>query len=281
MRISAGYSVIFANFSISRHIGRCIVEVIDKYTRKKIGNALLIDTDIFNDDEQVPASLRGRSNRADLPNFFFTGYDDCAKLVRAMETMLGPAAAPRAVLDWGVGSGRVSRFMKKDQSVTAYGCDIDPVNMSSLHERGFDVSRFKLMAPGGPIPFPDHSFDFCFGLSVFTHLTEELQDFYLAELVRVLKPGGAAVFSIHGPLHFFSQINDGKLFGELMSKGIVVVSESPVLDKGFPEAKEKNLYVNTLHSYPYVLEHWSKFFKHVIISDALSVTLHDYVLCRT
>ncbi len=281
LQVAGVDSVIFGKFAIPRDTGRCVIDVVDQYVKKSVGNALTINTAIFNDDEHVDAALRGRSNRADLPNFFLTGYEDYTKLAGLIETTLGHASRPRAVLDWGVGSGRVSRYLKGDDRFSAYGCDIDPVNMSSLHERGFDASRFKQMAPGGPIPFPDQSFDFCFGLSVVTHLTEELQDFYLAEVVRVLKPGGAALFSIHGPMHFFSQINDGRLFADLVNKGIVVVSDSPVLDKGFPEAKEKRLYVNTLHSYAYVLRHWAKFFKYVGITDALSITLHDYVLCRT
>jgi SAM-dependent methyltransferase len=49
-----------------------------------------------------------------------------------------------------------------------------------------------------PLPYPDGAFDFVYAFSVFTHLSVELADRWMAELRRVVKPGGLVWFTIHG-----------------------------------------------------------------------------------
>jgi SAM-dependent methyltransferase len=41
-------------------------------------------------------------------------------------------------------------------------------------------------------------FDFIYSISVFTHLTEYNQWFWMNELFRVLRPGGHLLFTVHG-----------------------------------------------------------------------------------
>jgi SAM-dependent methyltransferase len=48
------------------------------------------------------------------------------------------------------------------------------------------------------VGFPDQSFDFIYALSIFTHLTEPLQSFWVEELGRVLRPGGHLLLTVHG-----------------------------------------------------------------------------------
>ena len=49
-----------------------------------------------------------------------------------------------------------------------------------------------------PLGFPDGTFDFIYSISVFTHLTEASQRFWMNELFRILKPGGYLLFTVHG-----------------------------------------------------------------------------------
>jgi SAM-dependent methyltransferase len=49
-----------------------------------------------------------------------------------------------------------------------------------------------------PLPYADCSFDLVYAFSIFTHLSVDLADRWIAELVRILKPGGYAWFTIHG-----------------------------------------------------------------------------------
>ena len=53
-------------------------------------------------------------------------------------------------------------------------------------------------APIPPLPYPDEYFDVVYCLSVFTHLNESMQDLWIEELSRILKPGGVLLLTIYG-----------------------------------------------------------------------------------
>jgi SAM-dependent methyltransferase len=49
-----------------------------------------------------------------------------------------------------------------------------------------------------PLPYSGGYFDVVYCLSVFTHLSESMQDLWIGELRRILKPGGVLVLTVHG-----------------------------------------------------------------------------------
>jgi SAM-dependent methyltransferase len=152
--------------------------------------------------------------------------------------------------------------------------------MKQLHANGFPESHFKLTKPGAEIPFDSGLFDACFGISVFTHLTERLQFQYLAEIRRILKPDGIGIFSVHGFVHFFSQINDGNKFFDWIDKGIIVTGDNLDLSENFAKSNDDKLYVDTLHTPDYILKSWSRFFSSLYIIEAPTIYGHDFVVCR-
>jgi SAM-dependent methyltransferase len=78
-----------------------------------------------------------------------------------------------------------------------HGCDVDPRLVSWCGDHlpfgHFDVNR---LSP--PLPYPDDRFDLVYALSVFTHLPEALQRAWIAELRRVVRPGGWLLITTHG-----------------------------------------------------------------------------------
>jgi len=78
-----------------------------------------------------------------------------------------------------------------------FGTDYSPtlVQWCRQHLPSVDVSVNRL-AP--PLAYKDAEFDLVYALSVFTHLTEDLQVPWINELSRVLKPGGNILLSTHG-----------------------------------------------------------------------------------
>jgi cyclopropane fatty-acyl-phospholipid synthase-like methyltransferase len=107
-----------------------------------------------------------------------------------------PLEEIEAVLDFGCGCGRVLRYWQNHDG-TAAGTDRDAgaVEWCRSHLPFARVDRNGL-AP--PLAYDDDSFDLAYALSVFTHLTEELQAAWRDELRRVLRPGGRLLLTTHG-----------------------------------------------------------------------------------
>jgi ubiquinone/menaquinone biosynthesis C-methylase UbiE len=255
-----------------------VLQCRDALTQRMIGCAYRLPMQDYDFGADVLSSEMKRVIRTSNENYFkFTGYDDSRKLLNLFRTVV--RREKLKILDWGVGAGRVARHLRRVDGVEIFGADIDPVNMETLHSGGWPKENFKLMAPGGDIPFDDGSFDACFGISVFTHLTEKLQFKYLREINRVLKPGGVGIFSVHGMLAFFSRINDGNLFTDWVASGIHVAGSNQDISEGFPEADEQSLYVDTLHMPSYVHEKWAEYFAEIRIVSGQNVYGHDLIMC--
>jgi SAM-dependent methyltransferase len=103
-----------------------------------------------------------------------------------------------AVLDWGVGCSRIMRqWAPLFGTISFTGTDIDQ-GMIDWDVANVPGPRFAVNGAEPPLPCGDEEFDLAYGASVFTHLDEAMQQRWLAELARVLKPGGVLLLSTHG-----------------------------------------------------------------------------------
>src|SRR5439155_14229287 len=102
----------------------------------------------------------------------------------------------RAVLDFGCGCGRVTRYFHGLAGEVA-GSDVSDAAIEWCRANlGF--GRFEVNGPAPPLVFEDESFDLVYALSVFTHLTDDLQLAWRDELRRVLRPDGRLLLTTHG-----------------------------------------------------------------------------------
>lgn len=101
-----------------------------------------------------------------------------------------------AVLDFGCGCGRVTRWWG-DFSGTVAGSDVSAPAIDWCRAN-LPFARFETNALAPPLVFEDESFDLVYALSVFTHLTGDLQLAWRDELRRVLRPGGRLLLTTHG-----------------------------------------------------------------------------------
>lgn len=128
-----------------------------------------------------------------------------------------------AILDFGCGCGRVLRRWRALARTNVYGTDHNPklVDWCRTNLTFASVSENQLHPP---LRYEEASFDLVYALSVFTHLTEDLQIPWMNELARVLKPGGHVIFSAHGE-SYLPRLNrdEARLFsaGELVVKNNV------------------------------------------------------------
>ena len=108
-------------------------------------------------------------------------------------------------LDFGSGWGRIGRFFLRDfERGDMAGVDIDE-KMVGFCRDADAPGLFLEIANGRPLPFADGAFRLITAYSVFTHLPRALFEAWMAELLRVLAPGGLLVFTVE-PVRFLDFI---------------------------------------------------------------------------
>ena len=148
------------------------------------------------------------------------GYSDYRR-IRALSELYGLNIASAKILDWGSGHGRVIRhFEEVGVDIELYGVDIDAENVrwASDHLSNIRFSCGPLMPP---LQFAASTFDLIFGISVMTHLTRSVQDAWLADIQRILRPGGLALLTFSGDtdVAFNSHSLDKKWMTDYISTG--------------------------------------------------------------
>ncbi len=123
-----------------------------------------------------------------------------------VEALIGSIAEHGGrVLDLGAGRGHMAcrlalrlREMGRDPGAQIMACDL-----SDAHYQCPEVP-FQKMDANAPLPFPENSFDAVYAIEVFEHLGRPFDA--MAEIHRILKPGGLIVFSVPNVLHLQSRI---------------------------------------------------------------------------
>jgi SAM-dependent methyltransferase len=106
-------------------------------------------------------------------------------------------AGATAVLDVGCGEGQVSRLAAAVPGVARVtGVDVSWPQLRVAARRGGGVGVVRSEAAA--LPFPDGSFDAAVACLVFEHITDGAQA--VAEVGRVLRPGGRFLFFLNHPL---------------------------------------------------------------------------------
>ncbi len=175
------------------------------------------------------------------------------------------------VLDFGCGCGRTLRWLMKDFSdVDFYGVDVDgqAIAWCSSHLKGVRVQVNESMPP---LLYPPQFFDVIYCLSIFTHLNETMQDAWLKELYRILKPGGLILATVHG-----------KNAVQQLSRNDLETLNS----RGFLHKKSRKLrgivpdwYHTTWHSRNYAISLFSNWFQDVSYTEIVD-GLQDVVVGR-
>ncbi|HWS53043.1 MAG TPA: methyltransferase domain-containing protein [Pyrinomonadaceae bacterium] len=94
------------------------------------------------------------------------------------------------VLDLGCGAGMLALLKRK--GVTLVGVDLSAECARAARRNGYDLTASAELSR---LPFPDRSFDYVASLDVLGHVESEEKEAVLAEVRRVLRPGGV---TLHG-----------------------------------------------------------------------------------
>jgi ubiquinone/menaquinone biosynthesis C-methylase UbiE len=139
---------------------------------------------------------RFRHNKWDVREFFETGEREIADILAYVAGRNLPLVRGRA-LDFGCGVGRLSQALG-DHFESVVGVDI----AESMVERARELNRhgerveYMVNAVDHLQVLPSASFDFVYSSITLQHSPPESSRRYIAEFMRLLKPGGIAVFQV-------------------------------------------------------------------------------------
>lgn len=137
------------------------------------------------------------SGQHDLAEFCRIGVRG-AESIRAMLAQHGLDIARFGhVLDFGCGCGRIMRQWHAISGPAFYGSDYNPLLLNWCRDN-LPFATFSLNDETDGLRYPDATFDFAYAISVFTHLNEQAQGYWLRELRRSLTPGGYLLITTHG-----------------------------------------------------------------------------------
>ena len=111
---------------------------------------------------------------------------------KAMERLLRDQDLNGAcVLDIGTGVGRWARWFASHGAHDVVGIDMEPARLEQARSLGSAISYLEMGIDR--LAFPDTSFDIINSVTVLQHVEDPIKRASIAELARVLKPGGKAV----------------------------------------------------------------------------------------
>jgi SAM-dependent methyltransferase len=138
--------------------------------------------------------VQGTTN---VQEFLTDGKATALEVVRVLKANGVEIANLETILDFGCGCGRVLRHMRAFTGARLHGTDYNrqPIDWC---KRKLGFAEFEVNGLVPPLPYDKEQFDLVYALSVFTHLPESLQLPWMAELSRLLRPGGHLLMTTHG-----------------------------------------------------------------------------------
>ena len=102
-------------------------------------------------------------------------------------------------MELGCGGARLLRHLRAVEGLRLVGTDVN-ANTIDWCRKALPGIEFHRNGVRPPLEFAeDESFDFVFAYSVFTHIPLDLQQPWLEEIRRTLRPGGFLAVTVMGP----------------------------------------------------------------------------------
>lgn len=212
------------------------------------------------------------------PDFIESGFSGIYPSLNRTLKYLGKELKDfELILDFGCGCGRAIRALAGLVPASKlFGTDIDREAIEWLQRNYSKFGEFSVTPHTPPTPYEDKRFDLVFGISVFTHLPEDLQFLWLRELARIIKPGGYAIVTTLG--ESFHKVLDSNALKILEQDGFYYS------DFGFNYGKSISLpdfYQTAFHSHEYIRKEWNQFFDVIDIQALGFENYQDTVLLQS
>ena len=134
------------------------------------------------------------------------GEHDALKIRRSLFEKAGTGG--RRFLEFGCGTGRLLRWFRDlAESNEFWGVDLCEKYIKWLQQEFSPPFRFAACTTQPNLPFEDNYFDAVYAGSVFTHIYDLADTWYL-ELRRITKPGGLILITVHDDVTIRSLMNE-------------------------------------------------------------------------
>lgn len=144
-----------------------------------------------------PDYLMYESFKLDYNNYYFGGQKTAQWIYNSLLPHHDIKNAK--ILDWGCGPGRIIRHLNEvmGDANKLFGTDYNEESIiwcrNNISNVDFNLNKLEAI-----LPYPDDFFDVIYGISIFTHLSEEMHFEWYRELRRILKPGGIILLTTQG-----------------------------------------------------------------------------------
>lgn len=139
------------------------------------------------------------------PVYYYTGRAHAKYIAQLIRDNLDEPSP--MICEWGCGPARIIRHMVEffdGAGIQLQGFDYNAATIRWCKEHISGIN-FDCNSLSPPLPCEDNAYDCVYNLSVFTHLSETMHHQWMAELRRVVKPGGIIIFTTHGD-HFINNL---------------------------------------------------------------------------
>ena len=240
-------------------------------TQKRYGNTDLSDDELMEFAKRDVAPLpdvqdrEGYGVKRDL-SYWISGLNDYLKVMELIERQ---QLEVERMLDFGCASGRVLRHFAAQTDIgEIWGSDINARHIRWLCE---NLPRnVKPIANHSipQLPIADHYFDLITSFSVFTHI-DTFELCWLAELKRILKPGGIAYITVHNEDTWRQLRSDSENKNNRLIQAMIEIDpeSKQKLAEEMPNGKTVYRFTNhgpyrahVFHSNSYIENVWGRFF---------------------
>ena len=150
--------------------------------------------------------------------YFETGYYSVLRLFKILEHFSINPRKIGSIFELGCGTARLLRHFRAIDGVRLVGSDVNS-EMVEWCQANLPEIEFYHNELTPPLTFAeDDSFDLMLASSVFTHIPLETQESWLAEMQRILRPGGIFICSVLGQNHANLLLDEAEI-EELKTKG--------------------------------------------------------------
>ena len=237
-----------------------------------------------------PRRLRARAGAGPVDAFLEGGRLAADELSLALGSADRSLADVESVLDLGCGAGRVlPQVARRAAHASCVGCDVDGDAIDWLRQHRPEL-EWRATGPTPPLAFAEETFDLVYSISVFSHLDELQQDQWLSEVSRILRRGGVALLTTHGP-YAFEQFRTKRVRTSWVPRA--AFEREPLRPDEFVFEPYQRSFWNraelpgvhteyglAFHGHHYLRERWSHEFEIVAVRERAMSDWQDIVVAR-